>query len=690
MQDNFRLEAWFIIRQYTISNNILNMTFNIEVNQPEHLRRSPDFQTEHMHHKIRAIHKKKKRNNYKCIETLENINDTLDGGAKPNTVIEGLAVLPIATFEESDWTQSDNIYEGGKPTTTKKFSLSDLVNYVFDTIDRGFSKIAEGVVYASTLPGIARNNTDAEKDTQIVKNYVIWFFAIILAEVAVYNWAFLMIYKDHGERIELYDISRKRLHDAGITNTIYSLLDFLLDIPLFFPEKLQEYFVKIIPDTITTYVNPYAFFSLLFLFLVRTFHSSGAAIRKMVLDIVNVNMSNPILSIMYATTFLLYVLSFFEFKPISTALSLVSLVAGFPASLIKPFVSNIIKVFFLMMFSVPVATVLCFFYTVGMSFFGMRLLSTDGFFNVSATIEKVKSYLESHRIPIKKDTICEPLTLVEKVLNILYSLINFVSTNIFTIGYITMFTSGIIEYLTRINHPGLKIVLIIVNIMAITTLGISAYMYYLPYEPVEEEVPETTGSKQEDMNITDSLNEDFKNVAAYATNLMPDISKLKEFLPTLGQMKENIPTTLGQMKENLPTLGQLKEDLPTLGQMKEDLPTLGQLKENLPTLGQMKENLPTLGQLKENLPTLGQLKEDLPTLGQIKENLPTLGQLKEDLPTLGQIKENLPTLGQLKDNLHTLGQLKANIPDVSQITSSISPNTDIAQQINTALKDDKS
>lgn len=537
------------------------MTFNIEVNRPEHLRRSANFQTEHMHHKIRTIHKKKKRNNYKCIETLENINETLGGSATPNTVIEGLAVLPIATFEESDWTQSDNIYEGGKPTTpTKKFSLSDVVNYVFDTIDRGFSKIAEGVVYTSTLPGIARNNTDAEKDTRIVKNYVIWFFAIILAEVAVYNWAFLMIYKERGERIELYDISRKRLNDAGITNTIYSLLDFLLDIPLFFPEKLQEYFVKIIPDTVSTYVNPYAFFSLLFLYLVRTFYSSGAAIRKMVLDIVNVNMSNPILSVMYATTFMLYVLSFFEFKPISTALSLVSLVAGFPASLIKPLFSNIFKIFFLMMFSVPVATVLCFFYTVGMSFFGMRLLSTDGFFNVSATIGKVKSYLESHRIHIKPNTICEPLTWVDKIRNTLYSLINFVSTNIITIGYITMFTSGIIEYMTRINHPGLKIVLIIINIMAITTLGISAYTSYLPYEPVEEEVPETTASKQEDITLMDSLNQDFKNVAEYATNLMPDISKIKENIPTLSQLKENIPT-LSQMKANIPSLGQITSSI---------------------------------------------------------------------------------------------------------------------------------
>ena len=139
-----------------------------------------DFQTENMKHKIRAVHKKKKRKNYKNIELFENIHESTDATDRTDNVVEGLAVLPIATFDESDWTEGDNIYEGGQTAKpTKKFSATDTVNYIFDQIDLGVTKIAKAIVHISTLPGIAKNDTDAKHDTRIVKKYVTWGLAIL-------------------------------------------------------------------------------------------------------------------------------------------------------------------------------------------------------------------------------------------------------------------------------------------------------------------------------------------------------------------------------------------------------------------------------------------------------------------------------------------------------------------------------
>ena len=136
------------------------MTQISEINKDRTFSKSPDtsnFQTENMKHKIRAVHKKKKHKNYKNIELLENIHETAVEPEEKKPVVEGLAVLPIATFDENDWTESDNIYEGGRSTApAKKFSGADAVNYLFDQIDSGINKIAKGVVYFSTLPNIAK------------------------------------------------------------------------------------------------------------------------------------------------------------------------------------------------------------------------------------------------------------------------------------------------------------------------------------------------------------------------------------------------------------------------------------------------------------------------------------------------------------------------------------------------------
>ena len=541
-----------------------------------------DFQTENMKHKIRTVHKKKKRKNFKNIETLENINEPIGAIDAPENIIEGFDILPIAKFDENDWTEGDNIYEGGRPAApTKKFSATETVNYIFDQIDLGITKIAKAIVHISTLPGIAKNTTDAENDTRVVRKYVVWGIALAIATISVYNWAFLMLYKVGGERVPLFDISRERLQAAGYTNRIYALIEFFLDIPIIFPEKIQEYFVKTWPDFIISYTHVAGFFALLFTLLTRFFYTASTSIRTMLIDILSVNMSNKILSLMYASTFLLYVLSFFEIKPISTALSLISLYAGFPASLLRPIFSNIIKLFFLVMFAVPIASSMCFLYLFIFSFFSIILLGQDGIFGVSNTIEKIKQYVKAKRLPVKADTICDPLTAFDRIINILYRFLNFISVNIINVGYIVMLGYGIIDYLKHIKNPPLKVLLMIINIMAIVFFGYSAKESYSKADPREEAPPDAP--KRKDVGFEDSLRADLDIASGYMQgiyNELPDISKLKEQIPSLDAIKQNIPS-LDAIKQNIPSLDAIKQNIPSLDAIKQNIPDVRSVVPNV-------------------------------------------------------------------------------------------------------------
>lgn len=445
-------------------------------------KNSSNFQTEHMKNKIKNVHKKKKKGNYKNIEPLSNIHDDEEiNEDSKERVVEGMMGLPIATFSEDDWTQGDNIYEGGNAAVSnaKKYSNADIVNSIYNSVDNFLNKIAELVVKLLSL-----SFTDYNKDNiPIVKKYVCWVASIKIATLAAYNWAFMMLYKKNGERVELIDISRKRLSDAADTSKVYALLNYLLDIPLFFPEKIQEYMVSKGPGFISNYVNARICYIMLFAFLNMSFYTSASTIRNFLLDLVTANMKNPVLSYMYGTTLILYVLSFFEFKPVDTAFSIAKLVAGFPASLLLPVFSNLFKIFYLIMAAVPVASTLCFFYIVGFSFFGIFILKEWSIKNtildlvslkkpeIFDTFTDINRFFYDNKIDVKEDTDCNPLSFFEKITNAIFRFINFVYRNVRNISWLIMLIMGIIDYSKNIKGSVLKTVLILLHSALIIYYG---------------------------------------------------------------------------------------------------------------------------------------------------------------------------------------------------------------------------
>ena len=498
-----------------------------------------NFQTENMVHKIKTVHKKKKKHNYKNIETLENIHDTYhDNDQESKPIVEGLAVLPVATFSEDDWTKTDDIYEGGGKTSTptKKLSASDIITNMYDFVNNLTTKTAE------TIVKLLSGKTPNDADIPIVKKYVCWSLSIVAASIAVFNWVFLMFYKEYDQRVELYNISRESLHNAGLINKFYALLDFLFDIPMFFPEKLQTVFVKDGPEFISNYVNITICFILLLSFLIRFFYTSASSIRTILVDIFSFNMSNPILSFMYGATFLLYILSFFEVQPITAALNMAKLAAGFPASLLMPFISNIIKIFILMMFAVPFAATFCILYILIFSFFGIPLLSSHGFFE---TISRIYKYLNKNKIPVKKDTPCNPLSFFDRILNSFAIIFDFVHKYAIQLSVVVMLIYGIIDYATNIKGPILKLILLFLNCIIIIALGLNSYSNYSEDEP-DDEVDKSKTDEPTGPTFQDSIAQDTAAVASWiASKTLPDLSDIKNKIPDLSDIKNKIPDLSG-------------------------------------------------------------------------------------------------------------------------------------------------
>jgi hypothetical protein len=140
---------------------------------------------------------------------------------------------------------------------------------------------------------------------------------------------------------------------------------------------------------------------------------------------------------------------------------------------------------------------------------------------------------------------------------------------------------GIIDYLKHIKNPPLKVLLMIINIMAIVFFGYSAKESYSKADPREEAPPDAP--KRKDVGFEDSLRADLDIASGYMQgiyNELPDISKLKEQIPSLDAIKQNIPS-LDAIKQNIPSLDAIKQNIPSLDAIKQNIPDVRSVVPNV-------------------------------------------------------------------------------------------------------------
>lgn len=297
------------------------------------------FHVTNMENKIKNSKKPKLgRPNYKNIETFDVLHVPVIADNEPNTMtsqsitngpnVNGptKAVVEGFKFKESDYDGLDNVKDNTIDIGKQAFEdvIGNLNDY-YAAIDKIQLDIAEStctVLSTEIRDGKIVSSYDDTKpngdpkyslrsDTTVVKSYFSVLITIILSAYITYNWYFLMFLRNNiYKRVELIDISRERLLEASKltmlqdpASVLYKFLHFLFQYSLFFPEKIQQWFVTELPDKIAYNINPSGCFILLFMVILYMVHYFALEIKNFFIDLFSANVKNPAIVLMGVIVF---------------------------------------------------------------------------------------------------------------------------------------------------------------------------------------------------------------------------------------------------------------------------------------------------------------------------------------------------------------------------------------------------
>ena len=325
-----------------------------------------DFQVESMKNKIRQVkNPKKKIINVQNIEPLvdvldpsndvivedvdsdsesesdndnDNDNETttsdfLQDETNKDTLREGIESSPKMDLSDDMYTsKTDDIYEGGGDNGCSMIgnALSAGFDQISDTIDDFFYN------FASLMASTNQDNKQEVNDTHIIKKYVYWFFAVVIALFVVLNWFAIMFFRDPAglptpihedtnaeEKRKIMELNKTLIPDFyngepsfarkvkdsdGALKGFYGLLYWFLRYPFAGSDTLMYISTKL-----PSYVESYLPLSLWFLFLLIICIVGVYYIPRFLATVVSKSLqmdpSDPYLSIVQTILFIAYFLS---------------------------------------------------------------------------------------------------------------------------------------------------------------------------------------------------------------------------------------------------------------------------------------------------------------------------------------------------------------------------------------------
>ena len=322
-------------------------------------------------------------------------------------------------------------------------------------------------------------------DTLILKKYISWFLSIIVSCFAVYNWFFVMYFKDNdGNRVELIDITRKRLYQAKKNNYFLKLIYMFFQFAMFIPEKFELYFVKNIPDMFSKIMNPSFCFIILFFTLIYFLNNTLGMAKMFIVDSIMLDLRNFIVAGLNTAIVFLFGIHMVSFE---FYFDVPWIIQEYQRIAVMSTIGMFFMIFFrilhfviILFISVPVGGVLLMLYVLFNSFFSIlyHRFFNDAFKDKTyyGIFEEINEFILKTN---KMKTDCDNPTIFDKFAQIINYVSDIFCKYSFHFAFLYMLVYSIIDYMSNIKAPLLKTSLLCINSMLIlifSVLSVSTYM----------------------------------------------------------------------------------------------------------------------------------------------------------------------------------------------------------------------
>ena len=439
-----------------------------------------NFQTINMIYKIKKIkkNKKPKLENYKNIETLKNIHDETIIEDNVTPIIEGLQGR-VSVDDPNFLGLPDEDFDG--IDVPSKRVADDPRQRLIDNIDYIYARIDKFNYYNAYIFARAFSGKKPEKnDVNVLKKYIGWFETILISYFACYNWFFIMFYRyNHNDKVDeellgkrfktpildTYRLQNESFNRVDFWGMIYKFINYFFIYCLMFVEYLQNIMMEKIPNMSKMIFNLKGCFVLIFFIMLYFFQYFTTWLYGFLKDVISGNTNNLTVGLMYFVLILGYFFGTYNYgyvvkTPGYTFHSFTDTFMGMPFT----FITGFMRFIFIMLISVPVGAVLCVFYIVYQSLFGILFnVSLLEFLGVAieykGIFQRINEYIKdnnrSNNAPIKN------------LLNL--AIDKFLYSNIMSISLLVMFIFAIIDYNTgnNIKNNNLKINLNVITAILI-------------------------------------------------------------------------------------------------------------------------------------------------------------------------------------------------------------------------------
>ena len=318
-----------------------------------------------------------------------------------------------------------------------------------------------------------------EDDVDVLQKYVMWFSTICISCYCVYNWYYVMFFRsidDSKIHTQASDVTRWNLTLFSNNSPVVNLAEPYVTFSVFFPEFTQKTIIDRIPQFIPDNISAAFIFCGLFYSLIYFFYNFSNWFYLLILDILNVNVENVVVDIIYVVVIILFLIrwveneifdlnsagKFFQ-KAINNAMSktpyvqifyyIMYLIYFIVVIMITPFLGGVMSVLVILF----------------ISFFAMG-------FSVFENIININEYTQKSLKSMDKDTYCKPLTFFDKVTNIINWLSAYLYKYVFHSAFLFMVIWSFYDYTNHIKSDYLKLSLLVINTLIIFVIGVIVYI----------------------------------------------------------------------------------------------------------------------------------------------------------------------------------------------------------------------